>query len=180
MFRGRADPLLLLAVYAIDDDSIVPVLRGVIRFDIPRAAPCSATPDVRKLKTTTLKFAPRTLVVAALWEEDSGVDARALALALEDPEHLHFINLATPTPEVQTVREASVDERIAHLSPRGILVGARDVARAESDTWVGGAIVVASTAHWRRQQHRVTLQSADRRQAWTLSLSTKRGDPQHR
>jgi hypothetical protein len=122
-----------------------------------------------------LKFAPRALVVAALWEENSGVDVGTLAAALEDPEHLHFINLATPTPEVHTVREASLDERHAALAPRGILVGPRDVAQASSDTWVGGAIlVVPTTTHHRRVPHRVTLESADRVQKWTLSFSTKR------
>jgi hypothetical protein len=41
-FRGLADPLLLVAVYAIDDVGVVPALRGVVRFALPGAAPCRA------------------------------------------------------------------------------------------------------------------------------------------
>lgn len=176
--RGLADPLLLLGVYAVDPVSITPVLRGVVRFRLPRAAPCRATPDVPHLVTTTMRYAPRALVVAALWEENSGVDARRLAAALEHPAQLHFMNFAGATPEVLTAREAMADPGLTTLAPRGILIEhhetQHDVANSASDTWVGGAVVVIDAAQWRKNQHRVALTSADRKQEWTLSFTTKR------
>jgi hypothetical protein len=179
--RGLADPTLLFAVFGIDDHrrQLQPVLRSVVRYRLPSAAPCAAPPDVASVVSTSLRSCARALVVATLWEENSGVDVRALAAALERPDDLHLVDLAHVTPEVHTALDAvgpppPAPPLLAALVPRGILVDHADVARARSDTWVGGAVVVIATNHWRSAEHRIALRSADRRQDWTLAFATHR------
>jgi hypothetical protein len=179
--RGLADPTLLLAVFGIDDrrQRLLPVLRSVVRYQLPGAAPCSALPDVHNVVSTVLRGCQRALVVASLWEENSGVDVRALASALERPDELHLVDLHGVTPEVHTALDAvglpsASPAPLAGLSARGILVDHGDVARTQSDTWVGGAAVVVALNHWRTVEHRIALRSTDGRQDWTLQFATRR------
>jgi hypothetical protein len=179
--RGLADPTLLFAVFGIDDHrrQLQPVLRSVVRYRLPGPAPCAAPPDVTAVVSTSLRSCARALVVATLWEENSGVDVRALAAALERPDDLHLVDLAHVTPEVHTALDAvgpppPAPPRLTELVSRGILVDHADVARARSDTWVGGAVVVVATNHWRSAEHRIALRSTDRRQDWTLAFATHR------
>jgi hypothetical protein len=179
--RGLPDPTLLLAVFAVDDKRrlLRPALRAVVRYRLTGRAPCDAQPEVEHVVTAGLRCA-RALIVATLWEENSGVDIRALASALERPEDLHLVDLRGATPDVHAAydavggRELGSSGPLAALSPRGILVESIDAARTRSDTWVGGAAVVVPASPLAPVQHRLALRSADGRQDWTIAFSTGR------
>jgi hypothetical protein len=174
LFRGAPDPTMLVAAWSVRPSTMKTVLRSVFRFRLKGALPAMGAPDVERVVSSSLKASKAVVMVVAVFEENSGEDIRALATALEDPEHLHLVDIssATPTaaPHVATVRECLADPALVDLSPRGIVLPSGDASRTRSDTWVGGGAVIVKRGH---ASHRLNVQSADGHQDWVVEFETR-------
>jgi hypothetical protein len=171
-WRGRPDPTLVLCAWAFDDVGRArTVLKAVVRFAAKAGVPDTAPADVDRLASTAVPRSERLLLCLALFEENGGDDIRALAAALERPEQLCFVDTAASVPVVKSAGEAVNDDALAVVSARGVLVDHAHASATRTDQWVGGAVVVVARG---ARDHRVSLQSADGRQDWTLSFTTTR------
>lgn len=175
LFRGAPDPTLVLAAWQIDDASRPrAVLRAAVRFHVTGALPGRAAPDVDVLHSAPLVKGHerlRLVVVAALFEENSGGDIRALASVLEHGEHVCLVDNRSGVPVVKHLGEVADEAGLDVIAARGILVDHRHASQTQSDQWVGAGVVVVGS---RPTRHTISLQSADLRQDWTLSFSTRR------
>ena len=84
--RGDPEPVLLLGLYALADDGVSLVSRGLARPRVSSPYPNDADGDDRPIiETHPPKNIPLALLVLAL-EEDGGQDVRELYAKLEQPK----------------------------------------------------------------------------------------------
>jgi len=181
--RGAPDPAMVVCAWSIDGNAVRTVLRAVVRFNVRGRLPGAAEPDVTTLVTTSLGGNRTVLLAVALYEENGGDDVQRLTMALEHPASLHFVDLggdagnghshghSDATPHVLSALECARDPRLSTLSPRGIVLGDGDASVTKTDQWVGGAAVVV-VGQKRPLGHRLSLQSIDGRQDWTVEFAT--------
>ena len=179
--RGAPDPAMVVCAWSVDGDLVRTVLRAVVRFNVRGRLPGAAEPEVTTLVSTSLGGARTVLCAVALFEENGGHDVQRLTAALEHPGTLHFVDLGgdagnghsggDATPHVLSALECARDPRLSTLSARGIVLGDGDASVTTTDQWVGGAAVVV-VGQKRTADHRLSLQSIDGRQDWTVEFAT--------
>ena len=166
--RGDPEPVLLLGLYALADERVSLVSRGLVRPRVRSPYPNHAEGDGKPIiATRPPKGVPLALLVLAL-EEDGGRDVRELYAKLEKPSFtLWSDDDDTPNPR-------PFAEWLA--GPRGSfgvhpLHDEVDLAEhCSSDEWIGATLIVGVA---RGGSHRVHVRSEDGDNDWTVELALR-------
>lgn len=175
LFRGVPEPIVLLAAFLLDGESVRPLGRQLIRFAIPQNRfPCTvANLSIEALgaKSRAGQQAKILLLMLAL-EEDSGEDILRIYTHLAEAKHWRIWRLEDPVPSPMAVMElgAMPLPTLPYLCSVGVVDDGhelRDICK--DDTLVGAGLVMLGTGRW-EDEFRIRFLSADERNDWTARV----------
>ena len=190
LLRGKPEPVILLAAYAVDSPAhptvgasgtAIFIGEAMARLHPRKPFPTQVAPledvaisvDLRQVRVPA--DASHLLILAVALEEDSSADVQRLYKQLTSPDSLFLwdgtASIPLPIPLAGAARWTHHDA----LSTYSVHVmnGAVDVAeQCSGDTFVAAQAVVA-TRHSGRQECRLHFVSADRRNDWVAWLQVQ-------
>lgn len=166
--RGDPEPVLLLGLYALADDEVSLVSRGLARPRVRSPYPNDADGDDRPIIQVRPPQGTRLALLVLALEEDGGKDVAAIYAKLEKPSFTLWSNDASePYPR-------ALAEWIAGPSGTfGVHPMHEEVDLAEhcrSDEWIGATLIVGAA---RGSSHRVHVRSDDGDNDWTVELALR-------
>lgn len=169
--RGRPDPAVILAAYAVHGTDTHCVGRSIFRFVPNRSMPCTVAPKEGSpiSKQLTFRDSLDYVIIAASVEENSGDGIRAAYAAFEYHRALSLWSLEDSHPSPMQLSEIS-SEKKGWLAPvrAGLLVEGNDVAKTfTDDAWVGAVAWCIPGEHSGVLEYRLPFRSNSSVNNWT-------------
>lgn len=176
VFRGRAEPVLILAVYARTAARVQTIGRSLHRFHPEDRLPCTVPADLGSALKVRLRHTPLAdlVLLAIAMEQDNGMDIRRMYGAVEDARTLSV--WVGSRPEVQPLQLSELPCGSAEWScpvPVELQVEGLDASRScGRDKWIGAsAWALPPGALPGGGAFRARFLSPDRRNDWTALLN---------
>lgn len=172
--RGKPEPVLLVAAFAVARGHTYLLERALRRLEVTQPFPSTVTLEEPVLFSTEVQPGhSRVALLGLAVEQDKGADVAALYAALGHAESLDTWSIGTPLPEPRSLEEL-VDQpptraplaKAVHLMRDGVDLS--DACRA--DKWIGAALVLLATDQPAERRWRMPFLSADGRNDWTARL----------